>query len=156
MDHDDGIRELGSVLHRVYTFVGQAEAISNIINSQKTDKGDTDIVESQLRLLKLILNQTSQCAHFIISYTKDANFCVWFPGFLFHYLCFLGKRTTKNLGPQVDASIQEYLGSFQKLLDEFQANANLLIEMSVLQIKFITLGLGGKLNDIGKIILGVT
>lgn len=86
-------------------------------------------------------------------YEEERILYVFYYYFRVHSLHFKGERAAKNLISQADNKIQSYMDAFQDLLGDIQGNATLLTEVNVLQIKFITLKLEDKLEDIGKIII---
>ena len=67
-DRDKNVKQLLEVMNDVYSFVNEAELVK-------------ERVESQKRIVALMVEQTIQCAYFIRDYSADIHFGTTFPYF---------------------------------------------------------------------------
>ncbi|KAF9460308.1 WD40-repeat-containing domain protein [Collybia nuda] len=135
MDRDENIQRLVSLLDDIFEFLGEAsqlETIAELTNHQENQSSDVRL-RTQIRILALLSQQVTECAHFICDYAKNTNF--W-------------TRTIKHSVSQVDDKILEFQSIFSRLKAHFQDHAVLQIQLSVLQIKFTALSTNNKLDEI--------
>jgi hypothetical protein len=66
MDLDDHLKQLVDFLDEVFIFLYDAYQLNNIKTLGSA---------SQLHTLKCIIDQTTECGHFISAYAKDVSYC---------------------------------------------------------------------------------
>jgi hypothetical protein len=79
MNRDDNIKKLIVLLNDVFDFLGlgpQLETITRLMD--KTESVSTGRFDTQIRVLVLLLQQATECTHFICAYAMDTNYCMLF------------------------------------------------------------------------------
>ncbi|KAF9461836.1 WD40-repeat-containing domain protein [Collybia nuda] len=130
-NRDDSIKELLAVLNGVYDFLEEASQLESI--NKLIAKTEGLRFDAQVKILALLAQQTTECAHFICAYAADTNF--W-------------ERTLKHSVSEADQKIKEYQETFNKLKADFQNHTVLRTNVTVLQIKFATLSTHDKLDTL--------
>lgn len=145
----------------VFAFLHEAESLKKI----ESFKQVTDVVlapgadfpeniNSQIRILACMGQQTTECAYFIRDYAKDKTFCM--PVFVHvgrsvsRLSSWSGLRMAKNLSSEADSRITQYADKFNEFKSAFQGHAILQTEITVLQAKFAVLRVLDSVDDIGE------
>lgn len=153
MNRDEHIKQLVLLLDDIFNFLEQSSDLNNVIElTRKIEPSYKAKANAQIHILALIFQQTTECAYFIQGYVQDTSYCE--PPIYFHgeisVILLTGKRMIKHTTSEVDIKIQSYQDKFSQLKSDFQDYTILHTQINVLQVKFISLSMSGKLDDIGK------
>jgi uncharacterized protein YllA (UPF0747 family) len=135
-ERDDNLSHLLEVMADAYAFVLEAEPVKKI--------------ESQQRIVVVMVKQTTECSYFIREYATTTSFSMLLSIHENHEispsLSLLGKRVLEHVLSDTDNKIKQYEDKFEALKSAFQERAILQTEITVLRILNIVGGQGQRIS----------
>lgn len=123
MERDEGIDSLAETIRDMFEFVGRVDALKKI--------------EAHKQTIVKIVQQTTECAYFILDYRRNDSFCLssaYSHSLIHTHRLSTGIKTVKNTVSEADSTIKRYKDVFAELRKAFEGDATIETEITVLRI----------------------
>lgn len=142
---DDAVRHLSSELEKIFLFLEEGDDLKNL-------DGDSQAFKNQRTTLCQMVQQSIECAYFLIAYAKPA-FCeplFWIDFRIFSHVEFLGGRFSASFSNDATAKVTEYSTTLLNLKQDFLSRAATVTEITSLRTFSKLNHMESKLNDIDE------